>query len=190
MISTSKSRDLVEPDHAIVPLSSLLADYGDTVTREVLMRFSPITDSSPAEFLEKNAITMEKRDLSRTYIAFGTSDKSVLGFFTVGMKCVSIPEGSILSRNLLRQCNIDSSTGVAQSFLLGQPARSKASPKGFGDVLIDHAVDIVREAKVLVGCRMLRLDCTDDLVPYYERHGFTMIRKNKDKDLNQMTIII
>ena len=133
---------------------------------------------------------MEKRDLSRTYIAFNISDKSVLGFFTVGMKCISIPEETFLSRNLLRLCNIDSSTGVAQAFLLGQLARSRASPKGFGDVLIDHAVDIAREAKRLVGYRMLRLDCVDDLIPYYERHGFTMIRKNEDKDLNQMMIII
>lgn len=180
----------MEPDHTIVPLSSLLADYGDSVTCEVLKRFIPVADSSPAEFLEKNAITMEKRDLSRTYIAFSASDRSILGFFTVGMKCISIPDSALLSRSLLRQCNIDSSTGVAQAFLLGQLARSEGSPKGFGDALIDHAVDIVREAKGLVGCRMLRLDCVDDLVPYYERHGFTMIRKNEDKDLNQMMIII
>ena len=36
----------------------------------------------------------------------------------------------------------------------------------------------------------LRLDCADELIGYYERHGFSLIRKNEDKDLNQMVTLI
>lgn len=133
---------------------------------------------------------MERRDLSRTYIAFDDSDKSILGYVSIGMKCIRIPKENLLSRNLLRQCNIDDSIGVAQAYLLGQLARSRCSPKGFGDTLIDFAVGKIREAKQIVGCRVLRLDCSDELLSYYEKHGFTQIRKNPDKDLNQMMIIV
>ncbi|MBR4225426.1 MAG: hypothetical protein IKR86_01320 [Candidatus Methanomethylophilaceae archaeon] len=180
----------MEDGCSIVPLGEILDRYGNTMAPEILGRFEPVSESSPAEFLADKAIAMERRDLSRTYLAFDQSRRTILGFFAVGMKCISIPEDSLLSRSMLRQCNIDSASGVAQAFLLGQLARSRSSPKGFGDVLIDQAVDVIRKAKSLVGCRLLRLDCADELVPYYEKHGFRMIRKNSEKDLNQMMIIV
>lgn len=177
-------------DFTVISLSSLLSEYGETVTSEILAEFDPYADESTSEFLWEKAIPMEKRDLSRTYLAFDDSDKSILGFVSIGMKCIRIPEENLLSRNLLRQCNIEDSIGVAQAYLLGQLARSKESPKGFGDALIDLAIGKVREAKEIVGCRVLRLDCADELLSYYEKHGFTLIRKNPEKDLNQMMIIV
>ena len=86
--------------------------------------------------------------------------------------------------------NIEESTGVSQAYLFGQLARSKQSPEGFGDILIDYALKLFHEAKGIVGCRMVRLDCSDDLVLYYERHGFKLISKNQKKNLNQMMIFI
>ncbi len=106
------------------------------------------------------------------------------------MKCIAIPEENLLSRGLLRQCNIDGPSGVAQAYLLGQLVRSKASPKGFGELLIDFAMKKVKEAKSIVGCRILRIDCSDDLVGYYKGHGFRLIRKNPDKGLNQMIALV
>jgi len=156
----------------------------------MLKDFNPFIDSSTSEFLREYAISMEKRDISRTYLAFSYSDKTLLGFITISMKCISLPEENLLSRNLLKQCNIDDSIGVAQAYLLGQIARSNRSPKGFGNVLIDYAIGKVREAKGIVGCRVLRLDCANGLITYYEKNGFTLIRKNLEKDLNQMIIIV
>lgn len=181
---------LYQTDFTVISLSSLIARYGETVTSEILRDFDPYADVSTSEFLKEKAIPMEKRDLSRTYLAFNDSDKSLLGYVSIGMKCIRIPKENLLSKNLLRQCNIDDSVGVAQAYLLGQLARSKQSPKGFGDALIDLAIGKIREAKGIVGCRVLRLDCADELLPYYEKHGFTLIRKNPEKDLNQMMIIV
>lgn len=174
----------------IVSLSSILSEYGETVATGILNGFEPFADTSASDFLLETAIPMEKRDLSRTYLAFNNTDKSIMGFVTIGMKCISIPEENLLSKSLLRQCNIDASIGVAQAFLLGQIARSRLSPKGFGDVLINVAIGKVKEAKRIVGCRMLRLDCTDELIPYYEKRDFSLIRKNNEGDLNQMMILI
>lgn len=183
-------RPLESDDFSIVSLSALLSSYGDTVTQNILASFEPFADNSTVDFIRKNAIPMEKRDLSRTYLAVRSSDSTILGFVTLGMKCIRIPEENLLSKNLLKQCNIDGSIGVAQAYLLGQLVRSKYSPKGFGELLMDFAINKVREAKGIVGCRLLRIDCSDELLGYYEKHGFSKIRKNLDKDLNQMIILI
>ena len=86
--------------------------------------------------------------------------------------------------------NIEESTGVAQSYLLGQLSRSVKSEKGFGSFLMRVAIDNLKIANKAVGCRMVRLDCQDDLVPYYEQFGFRLVRKNDDGSLNQMITFI
>ena len=176
--------------HYFYSLSSLINRHGEAIASKLLGSFSPFIDTSAADFLTKKAISMEKKDLSRTFLALSSDDGKILGFFTLGLKCIRIPDDSKLSKNVLKQCNIEDTTKVAQAFLLGQLARSSDSPKGFGDVLMDSAIMKLRTAKEIVGCRMLRLDCTDELLPYYLKHGFVMIRKNEDKDLNQMLLFI
>lgn len=170
------------PDYRLVPLSTLLNKSGEIVTRDVLSTFVPLTDSSPSQFLEDNAITIEKRDLSRTFLAI-SGEGIILGFFSLGLKCIRIPDDSLLSTKISRQCNMEPSTKVAQAYLLGQLARSIDSPKGSGDILIQDAIKLLRSAKSVVGCRMLRLDCTDELISYYSRHGFVQIRRNDEQDL-------
>lgn len=80
---------------------------------------------------------------------------------------------------------------TAQAYLLGQLARSGDAPDGLGSWLINKALEHVRTANSEVGCRMLRLDCVDALVPYYERNGFTVIsRSSGGEGLNQMMTLI
>ena len=90
---------------------------------------------------------MECRDLSRTYLAISLDDGAILGYMTIGMKCMRVPEENMLSNTVLRQMNIDESTGVSQAYLFGQLARSKQSPEGFGDMLIDYARNYSVEQK-------------------------------------------
>ena len=87
------------PAYRLVPLSTLLSKSGEIVTHDVLSTFVPLTDSSPSQFLEDNAITMEKRDLSRTFLAI-SDDGIILGFFSLGMKCIRIPDDSLLSTKI------------------------------------------------------------------------------------------
>ena len=100
---------------------------------------------------------MEKRDLSRTYLAVSMDDNTILGFITIGMKCMRVPQENLLSKSVMRQMNIEENSGVAQAYLLGQLVRSKNTSSGFGDRLIDFAMEIFRESKRNVGCRIVRL---------------------------------
>jgi len=180
---------VTDGNHTIVPLSDLINIYGDNL-KNILIKFVPYSTNDASLFLTKQAVQMEKRDLSRTYLAFSDIDGSILGFVTIGLKCIRIPEENNLSRSLLKQCNIERSTGVAQAYLIGQLARSADSPKGFGERLMQYAIDKLRDAKGIVGCRMARLDCADELIGYYERYEFNQIRKDHHHGLNQMMILI
>ena len=42
----------------------------------------------------------------------------------------------------------------------------------------------------IVGYRGVRLDCADELAGYYREYGFHFVKKNIDKDLNQMIMLL
>ncbi len=174
----------------VYSLSEMLDLYSEEELTDSLSSFKSVYDSSTESFLRQRAIQMEKRDLSRTYLVISRKDLDVLGYISLSIKCLNVPDKNMLSNRILRDMNIDSSTGVAQSYLLGQLSRSADAPKGLGGEMLDLAFDYLRTAKDIVGCRMVRLDCSDDLVDYYTDHGFRMIAKNKDGDLNQMMTFI
>lgn len=186
---TIRNSDTLD-DYSFVSLSDLMVSFEEEKVRKALESFEPYKDGESVQFLREKAIPMEKRDLSRTYLALASDKKTILGFVTVGMKCLLIPKENLLTRSELKDMNIDSKSGVAQAYLFGQLARSKKAPNGFGIDLIDFALTIFRNSKKNVGCHMVRLDCTDELIDYYEKHGFRLIRKNEDGDLNQMMIFI
>lgn len=176
--------------YTLLSLKSVLENRGREKVEAMLSEFVPVhNDSSPAQFLREKAIMMELKGLSRTHLAVD-NDFRIIGFFTLSMKCMKIPKENLLSNSMLKSMNIESSTGVAQSYLLGQICRSADSPSGFGRNLIDRAIELFRICNDNVGCRMIRLDCNDDMVGYYRNCGFKQICKNHDGSLNQMMTLL
>lgn len=177
-------------EYVEAPLSDLIDAFGKNEIREFLGRFRSSHESGTESFLRQKAIDMELRDLSRTYLFLDSSRHNILGFVTISFKCLAVPKENLLSNSVLRNMNIESKTGVAQSYLLGQLSRSADAPKGLGTALLDSAFDKFSSAKTLVGCRMVRLDCSDELVPYYSSYGFKLITENDKKTLNQMMAFV
>lgn len=167
----------------------MLRRYGRDTLQSSLESYQPIYESRTASFLKRNAIEMELRDVSRTYLAI-SEDLKVLGFITLSIRCMRVPDDNLLSGKTLKKMNIEQETGVAQSYLIGQLSRSRDAPKGLGHELLDVAFEYLGSAKRLVGCRMVRLDCRDELVPYYSGHGFKMIARDPDENLNQMMALM
>lgn len=151
--------------HRVFSLSYMLSEYGDDTTRTLLSEFRCSRDREREEFLRDKAIVMEKKALTRTYMAI-TKEFHVVGYFSIGIKCMSIQEDVALSSNFRKKLNIDGKTNVAQMYVLGQLARSDDSEPGIGAELMDDALDIIHRAYDAVGCRAVRLDCTDSLVGY------------------------
>ena len=96
--------------------------------------------------------------------------------------------------SLSKKMNIDPDNNVAQSYLLGQLGRADYSYKGMGADLLEGAIEIIKRADELAGCRVIRVDCLDELIPYYEQHGFRYLcvtDQTEDKPpINQMVQII
>ena len=168
----------------------MIESYGQDVVYSILQSFRSVYDSATESFLKEKAVDMEIRDLSRTYLAFSKEDESILGYITISIKCMRVPDENLLSGKTKKGMNIDSRTNIVQSFLIGQLSRSVNAPKGLGGDLLDIAFDKLNQAKRIVGCRIVRLDCHDELIPYYMSHGFKLITKNDDRSLNQMIAFI
>ncbi len=134
-----------DQSYSVFPLSDLVKDLGKRRTQEYLGTFRLYKDSDAGFFLSKKALMMEDRDLSRTYLAMDSNDE-IMGFISLGIKCLSIPEKSLLSDRMIQDMFIDPKTGVVQAFLLAQIARSESSHHGFGIELINLAMDVFEKA--------------------------------------------
>lgn len=172
-------------------LSSFLQMFGESDARLALNDYESYMESDTQAFLRNRAIEMEKSDISRTFLAITEEEYRIMGYFTIGIKCIRIPEDNELSGKKTKAINIDPKTCTAQSYLLGQLSRSKEAPKGLGKWLIAESISHIKAANNEVGCRMLRLDCHDELVEYYKKNGFSVINRScGTNSLNQMMTIL
>ena len=178
--------------YQLIPLRDLLSrmNENDVVVR--LRSFVCPRDRDREDFLHNKAIIFEKKNMARTYLAI--IDDMIAGYFTLSIRCLQVPDDQNISKSLSKRMNIDPDNNVAQCYLLGQLGRANFSYRGMGADLLEDAVAIVKQANELVGCRVIRMDCMDELIPYYEQHGFTYLcvtDPTEDKPpINQMIQII
>lgn len=180
---------MVTLDHIIAPLRELLAEFGEEKVKMILGGYHDCIGSDQEQFLRTEAIMMEKRNMCRSYLAIG-KESEIMGYFSIGLRCMKVPGSHENGSDFSKKMNIDPESRVAQSYLIGQLSRSKDAPKGFGIVLLKDAIDMIKDANLIVGCRLVRVDCVDRLIDYYARFGFSNIRKNEAGDLNQMAYIL
>ncbi len=178
------------PIFDVLDLTYLLNEFDEEKTLALLKTFRCERDADREDFLHNTAIMMEKKSISRTYLAL--SDGVILGYFSIGLKCMRAPAERPynISNTFFNKMNIDRDTGVAQSYLLGQLGRDDRSPKGLGKYLIKESLMRLDQARRIVGCRVVRVDCIDELIAYYESNGFFRIGRNAKDDLNQMVILL
>ena len=94
----------------VVSVSEFIREFGADRTKEMLASYRSVRDSSTEVFLRDKAVDMEMYDLCRTFIAV-TEDRDILGFVTLGIKCLSVPKDNLLSGKTMRRMNIESRTG-------------------------------------------------------------------------------
>jgi predicted GNAT family N-acyltransferase len=140
--------------------------------------------------LKNIAVRHEINGISRTYLFLeGDSGKDIVkGFFTLAVKCLAMDKQHKIPESVFMQMNVD--RGVAQAYLLGQLAKADGMERGFGKEMIRRAVDVFYRGNETFGCRVVRLDCKDHLIDYYESCGFISTGKNHNGTLNQMVAII
>ena len=173
-------------------LRMLMESMDQSELQSYLDTFSCSRDSDREDFLRNKAMIFEKKNMARTYLAI--MDERIAGYYTLSIRCLRVPDDLNVSTSLSKKMNIDPDNNVAQSYLLGQLGRADYSYKGMGADLLEDALEIVKQANGLVGCRVVRVDCMDELIPYYEQHGFKYLCVTdpaEDKPpINQMVQIL
>jgi len=173
-----------------IPLRELMEKLDEEELNEILSSLKCRINPDLEDFLSSKAIPMEKRELTRTYLVVYPETGKLLGYYSLGMKCLRVPQDAPVSRKVWDRMNVDRDTSVSQSYLLGQLCRDDSAPKGLGAQMMKDALKIFKRSNELVGCRLVRIDCDDELRGYYERNGFRFISKNEQKNLDQMVIFI
>ena len=176
----------------IFSLHELLLNWSEERVVSLLSKFTCRAGPDEEDYLKSKSIQHDRNSISRTYLVVEKDDSkegySINGYFTLAVKCLSVKNSDDILIELKDKMNID--RDIAQAYLLGQIARKDDTEKGLGELMLNHAIDLFRKSHEILGCRVVRLDCRDKLVPYYLRHGFSLIGKSKDGTLNQMVIIL
>jgi len=176
---------------SISRLGTLISTMEGKHLQSLLSSFRCSAEPVAENFLKNTAIMHEKNSISRTYLFSEVDDsgvRTVKGFFTLAIKCLSVDRPHNIPEEMFELMNINDL--VAQAYLLGQLAKADGVEKGFGKIMIKHALGTFSDGKEMFGCRLVRLDCKDKMLGYYESCGFTQIGKNKSGNLNQMVAII
>lgn len=173
-------------------LRKFIADVGEVKARAFLSTFVCSKESDAEAYLRNNSVEFENNGISRTYLLLerNNSEKDVIkGYFTLTIKCFKIDkmQEQRIPNDLRTLFNED--RGIAQAYLLGQLAKADDAEDGLGKIMIDRVLEIFKKSHDTVGCRVVRLDCKDALIRYYEKCGFIHIGK-LDKELNQMVMIL
>lgn len=183
---TTKNSDL-ELGVTICHLSKCINRYTRYRVNRMVREFEPLDGPDSDDYLATRAVADEKNQRSRTYLAILKRTGAVIGYFTLALGSLVVPEDNRMSPSMKSMIRVDS--GIAQSFLLEHVSRSKGTPKGFGSDLVDVAIAHVLQANAEVGCAMLRLECEEGLVDYYTEKGFALISERKD-GMNSMMLLL
>ena len=168
-------------------LSDIISAQGEEPVKSFLSSFKCSLNPEAEEFLKNTSVRHERRGISRTYLMIERDDVgedfTILGYYTLAIKCFVVNEEDEIPRKILTQMNVN--RNVAQSYLFGQLAKADGAEKGFGRIMMDHVIKTFETGYRMFGCRTIRLDCRDEpgLVKYYESQGFVSIGRNHDNEL-------
>lgn len=172
--------------YEIIPLRILISTLQQDRVHDILSKFTCTRDEGVQRYLRNNAISHEKRHVSRSYLVVNKSNE-IAAYFTIAISSISA-ENVNCSRKIRQNLNINENT--AQTYLIGQIGKSDGQPKGIGRLALRYAINLINDLNLKIGCKVIRVDCADVLMDYYEQNGFTFIKRAESNSLNQMVKII
>ena len=86
--------------YRIFPLSEFIRTYPEEDIQKRLSLFRCSRDRDLEDFLHRLAIPYEKRELARVYLALDAESGSILGYFSLSMRCGIVPKDSQISKSM------------------------------------------------------------------------------------------
>lgn len=157
---------------------------GENSLYELLSDFSCPDNPDVEYFLLHNAIEFTKKAQSVTYLVFNAEDATIVGYFALAVKPISVNAANIsktMARKLARVSILAESTSsyTTAAYLIAQLGKNYSLPREKridGSILLDFALETISEMKYSVGGVMEFLECEDNkfLMDFYTRNKFKM----------------
>ena len=155
---------------------------GEESLYDLLSDFSCPKNPDVEYFLLHNAIEFTKKDQSITYLVFDAEDASLVGYFSLAVKPISVRAANIsktMAKKLARVSILDKETQsyTAAAYLIAQLGKNYSLPKEkqiAGSVLLGFALETISNLKYSVDGVMEFLECEDNefLLNFYTRNHF------------------
>lgn len=158
-------------------------ELGEEALKELLSEFSCIKNTDVERFLKEQSIEFTKKNQSVTYLVFSNEDASLLGYFTLAIKPISVNAAKFsntMKRKIARVSELDekNSTYTLSAYLIAQLGKNYsdgANEHITGEQLLQAAIDTVKELQYLAGGMVVFLEAENEekLIRFYEeKNGF------------------
>ena len=143
---------------------------GEESLYDLLSDFSCPKNPDVEYFLLHNAIEFTKKDQSITYLVFDAEDASLVGYFSLTVKPISVRASNIsktTAKKLSRVSILDEETQsyTTAAYLIAQLGKNYSLPKEKripGNILLGFALETISSLKYSVGGVMEFLECEDN----------------------------
>jgi hypothetical protein len=183
-------------------------ELGENVLTQILSEFSCEKNPDVDRFLKNSAIEFTKKNQSVTYLVFSVDDGSLLGYFTIAVKPLTVRgemvDGKMSNRaknKIKRVSELDEETQsynmaaylIAQ---LGKNYTDNANEKITGVELLELAWQVVEQMQQLGGGMVTFLEANNEekLLKFYTDNGFqrfdTRQTLSKDKEPHELVQLL
>lgn len=157
---------------------------GENRLYDFLSDFSCPQNPDVEHFLLHNAIEFTKKDQSITYLVLSVDDVSLVGFFSLAVKPISVQTANIsknMAKKLARVSVLDNETQsyTTAAYLIAQLGKNYSLPKNkqiSGELLLGFALETISRLKYSIGGVMEFLECEDNdfLLNFYTQQHFKL----------------
>ena len=174
-----------------INLKEMLEQVGEIETKKILSDFSCPRNPDVEYFLKNTAIEFSKQGISSTYLVMASyrNEYVLVGYFTLANKIFCINKDSMSGswrRRIAKFAQYDTTIKryTLSAPLIGQMGKNFSRDYNkliTGDELLKLALDKVKEMQMIVGGKIVYLECEDKerLIDFYSSNGFVNFGKRE-----------
>lgn len=168
-------------------LADLLANKSTNQIKKLLKTFVCTKNIDVQDFLHNKAITFERNLRSCTYLYISNADKSVAGYFSIG---ITYTLTNKLDKAVVKFLDGYTDETIAiPCYLIGQLGKSDTCKEKIGKFLLDDALSFIDKAQGILKGRFVLIDSVNDekVIEFYKQNSF--IALENDKSLKSIKMI-
>lgn len=168
-------------------LADLLANKSTNQIKKLLKTFVCTKNTDVQDFLHNKAITFERNLRSCTYLYTSNADKSVAGYFSIG---ITYTLTNKLDKAVVKFLDGYTDETIAiPCYLIGQLGKSDTCKEKIGSFLLDDALSIIDKSQDSLKGRFVLIDSVNDekVIEFYKQNSF--IALENDKSLKSIKMI-